>query len=47
MLKGFTIPRGGTEPPFYAMQHLKAHLHDEAGTAALGAALARALQPGL
>ncbi|MES3021004.1 MAG: tRNA (adenosine(37)-N6)-threonylcarbamoyltransferase complex ATPase subunit type 1 TsaE [Pseudomonadota bacterium] len=29
------------------MQHFKAHLHDEAGTAALGAALARALVPGL
>ncbi len=29
------------------MQHFKAHLHDEAGTAALGAALARALQPGM
>lgn len=29
------------------MQHFKAHLNDEAGTAALGAALARALTPGL
>jgi len=29
------------------MQHFTAHLHDEAGTAALGAALARALSPGL
>lgn len=29
------------------MQHFKALLHDEAGTAALGAALARALAPGL
>jgi len=29
------------------MQHFKAHLHDESGTAALGAALARALLPGL
>jgi tRNA threonylcarbamoyladenosine biosynthesis protein TsaE len=29
------------------MQHFKAHLHDEAGTIALGAALARALAPGL
>lgn len=29
------------------MQHFKAHLKDEAGTAALGAALARALCPGL
>lgn len=29
------------------MQHFKSHLHDEAGTAALGAALARALVPGL
>ena len=27
--------------------HFKTHLHDEAGTAALGAALARALAPGL
>lgn len=29
------------------MQHFTAHLHDEAGTIALGAALARALAPGL
>lgn len=29
------------------MQHFTAHLHDETGTAALGAALARALVPGL
>lgn len=29
------------------MQHFKAQLHDEAGTAALGASLARALAPGL
>lgn len=29
------------------MQHFTAHLHDEEGTAALGAALARALAPGL
>lgn len=29
------------------MPHFKAHLHDEAGTNALGAALARALAPGL
>lgn len=29
------------------MQHFTTHLHDEAGTAALGAALARALLPGL
>ena len=29
------------------MQHFQAHLHDEAGTAALGTALARALLPGL
>ena len=29
------------------MRHFTAHLHDEAGTAALGAALARALVPGL
>lgn len=29
------------------MPHFTAHLHDEAGTAALGAALARALLPGL
>lgn len=29
------------------MQHFKTHLHDEAGTAALGHALARALLPGL
>jgi len=28
-------------------EHFTAHLHDEAGTAALGAALARALAPGL
>lgn len=29
------------------MQHYRTHLHDEAGTAALGAALAHALAPGL
>ena len=29
------------------MQHFQTHLHNEAGTAALGAALARALAPGL
>ncbi|RQO32853.1 tRNA (adenosine(37)-N6)-threonylcarbamoyltransferase complex ATPase subunit type 1 TsaE [Herminiimonas sp. KBW02] len=29
------------------MQHFTAHLHEEAGTLALGASLARALQPGL
>lgn len=29
------------------MRHFKTHLHDEAGTAAIGAALARALAPGL
>ena len=29
------------------MQHFKDHLNDEAGTIALGAALARALEPGL
>lgn len=29
------------------MPHFLAHLHDEAGTSALGAALARALAPGL
>ncbi len=29
------------------MHHVTAHLHDESGTAALGAALARALVPGL
>lgn len=29
------------------MQHFQTHLHDEAGTAALGASLARALAPGL
>lgn len=29
------------------MQHYSTHLHDEAGTAALGAALSRALTPGL
>ena len=32
---------------FYSMQHFKAHLHDESGTNALGAALSRALVPGL
>jgi tRNA threonylcarbamoyladenosine biosynthesis protein TsaE len=32
---------------FYEMQHFKTHLNDEAGTAALGASLARALAPGL
>lgn len=29
------------------MRHFKTHLHDEAGTSALGAALARVLTPGL
>lgn len=29
------------------MQHFQTHLHDEEGTAALGASLARALAPGL
>jgi len=29
------------------MKHFQTHLHDEAGTAALGASLARALAPGL
>lgn len=29
------------------MQHYQTHLHDEAGTSALGAALSRALAPGL
>lgn len=29
------------------MQHFTAHLHEEAGTIALGAALARAVRPGL
>ncbi len=29
------------------MKHFTAHLHDEAGTAALGAALARAILPGM
>ena len=29
------------------MQHFSSHLHDEAGTAALGAALARAIAPGM
>lgn len=29
------------------MQHFNAHLHEEAGTIALGAALARVVQPGL
>jgi tRNA threonylcarbamoyladenosine biosynthesis protein TsaE len=29
------------------MQHFKSHLHDEAGTAALGAALARTIAPGM
>ena len=32
---------------FYSMRHFTAHLHDESGTAALGASLARALLPGL
>lgn len=39
--------RAKFESTFYSMQHFTAHLHDEAGTAALGAALARTLQPGL
>lgn len=29
------------------MQHFTSHLHDEAGTAALGAALSRAIAPGM
>lgn len=29
------------------MRHFKSHLHDEAGTAALGAALSRAITPGM
>lgn len=37
----------GLDLIFYSMQHLKTHLHDESATAALGAALARALAPGL
>jgi tRNA threonylcarbamoyladenosine biosynthesis protein TsaE len=32
---------------FYSMQHFKAYLPDESATAAFGAALARALAPGL
>lgn len=36
-----------TNMTFYSMQHFTAHLHDEAATAALGSALARALAPGL
>jgi tRNA threonylcarbamoyladenosine biosynthesis protein TsaE len=32
---------------FYSMQHFTAHLRDETATAALGAALARVLAPGL
>jgi tRNA threonylcarbamoyladenosine biosynthesis protein TsaE len=32
---------------FYEMRHFQTRLHDEAGTAALGAALARVLAPGL
>src|SRR4051794_15855514 len=40
--------RGSISTPlFYEMRAFKAHLKDEAGTAALGAALARALAPGL
>lgn len=38
------------EKPFYEMQQfpsLRIHLHDEAGTVALGTSLARALAPGL
>ena len=35
------------ETLFYEMQHFKTVLHDEAGTAALGTSLARALLPGL
>lgn len=33
--------------PFYEMQNFKAHLQDEAATAALGTAMAAALAPGL
>jgi tRNA threonylcarbamoyladenosine biosynthesis protein TsaE len=39
--------RGKNDPPFYAMRHYRTHLHDESATAALGAALSRAIAPGL
>jgi tRNA threonylcarbamoyladenosine biosynthesis protein TsaE len=38
---------GRNEQPFYSMRHYSTHLHDESATAALGAALARAIAPGL
>jgi tRNA threonylcarbamoyladenosine biosynthesis protein TsaE len=38
---------GGINLTFYSMQHFKAYLPDEAATEAFGAALARALAPGL
>jgi tRNA threonylcarbamoyladenosine biosynthesis protein TsaE len=37
----------GFNTTFYSMQHFKAYLPDESATAAFGAALARALAPGL
>jgi tRNA threonylcarbamoyladenosine biosynthesis protein TsaE len=42
-----TAPNSTIKKPFYEMQHFKTRLNDEAGTAALGASLARALAPGL
>lgn len=47
MGKTATADPPDNQTTFYSMQHFTAHLHDEAGTAALGAALARALAPGL
>lgn len=37
----------GPKNLFYEMRHFKTHLNDEAGTIAIGAALAQALAPGL
>ena len=47
MDKAATLGLFDNQTTFYSMQQFSAHLHDEAGTAALGAALARAIAPGL
>jgi tRNA threonylcarbamoyladenosine biosynthesis protein TsaE len=46
-LRALNVQINSNKQSFYEMQHFKSHLNDEAGTAALGAALARALEPGL
>jgi tRNA threonylcarbamoyladenosine biosynthesis protein TsaE len=46
-LSGAQRPQRHNAARGYSMQHFKAYLADESATAALGAALARALAPGL